>query len=71
LLSKALEKITVLYELLQNPFHLRHEVVFIRKRHLATYIWMYDISGPAEVRDHGYGTTCESFENYACAVVAN
>src|SRR5579859_7856841 len=31
---------------------------------------MNDISGPAEVRHHGYGACAESFENYACTVVA-
>src|SRR5437660_11790441 len=31
---------------------------------------MDDISWPAEVHDHGYGAGCESFENYARAVVA-
>ncbi len=60
-----------MYEFLQNLFHLQHEVAFIRKRHLATYIWPHDIAGPAEVSDHRYGTTREGFENYACAVVAN
>ena len=32
---------------------------------------MNDISGPAEVRDHGYGATRESFKDHACAKVAN
>jgi hypothetical protein len=31
---------------------------------------MDDISGAAEVRDHGYGTGAESFENYARTIVA-
>src|SRR6266481_4559928 len=31
---------------------------------------MNDISGPAEVCDHWYGAGRESFEHYACAVVA-
>jgi hypothetical protein len=30
-----------------------------------------NVSGPTEVRDHRYSTGGESFENYACTVVAN
>ena len=31
---------------------------------------MNDISRPAEVRNNGYGTSGERFENYACTIVA-
>lgn len=31
---------------------------------------MNDISGTAKVRDHGYSARAESFENYACTIVA-
>jgi hypothetical protein len=30
---------------------------------------MNDVSGAAEVRDNRYGTSAESFENYACTIV--
>src|SRR6266550_8974649 len=58
-------------EIRQNLFHLRHDINLIRKRHLVPYLWMNDISRPAEVRDNGYGASGERFENYACTVVAN
>jgi len=32
---------------------------------------MNDISGPAEVCDHRDGATSQSFEDYACTIVAN
>src|SRR5262249_55298413 len=31
---------------------------------------MNDISGAAEVRDHGYTSGAEGFENYACTIIA-
>ena len=71
LLSQLLEPIPIVREFRQNLFHLRHDVALIRKRHLVPHLWMNDISGPAEVRDHRYGATGESFENHACTVVAN
>ena len=71
MLSQTLKKIPVVYEFVQNLFHLRHEVAFIRKRHLVSYLWMNDISGPAEVRDHRDGASRESFKDYARAEVAN
>jgi hypothetical protein len=58
-------------EFRQNLFHLRHDINLIRKRHLVPYLWMNDISGPAKVRDKGYGASGKRFENYACTIVAN
>ena len=54
----------------QNLFHLSHDIILSRKSHLVPYLWMNDISGPAEVRDHRDGASAEGFENYACAIVA-
>src|SRR5207245_102467 len=48
-----------------------YKVALIRKRHLVPHLWINDISGPTEVRDHRYGAPGESFENDACAEVAN
>src|SRR5436309_9322376 len=53
----------------QNLFHLSHDIILSRKGHLVPDLWMNDISGPAEVRDHRYGARCESFKDYACTVV--
>jgi hypothetical protein len=47
----------------QNLFHLRHDIILSRKSHLVQYLWMDDISRTAEVRDHRYGASIESFEN--------
>src|SRR5436309_8521724 len=54
----------------QNLFHLSHDIILSRKSHLVPYLWMNDISGPAEVRDYRDGASAEGFENYACAIVA-
>src|SRR6266550_6296383 len=58
-------------EIRQDLFYLRHHIALSRESHLVPYLWMNDISRPAEVRDNGYGASGERFENYACAVVAN
>src|SRR4029077_3977612 len=55
----------------QNLFYLRHDVALIRKRHLIPHLWMNDISGAAEVRDHRYGANRESFKFQACTEGAN
>jgi hypothetical protein len=49
---------------------LRHDIALIRKRHLVPYLWINDISGPAEVRDDGYRARGERFEDYTCTIVA-
>ena len=54
---KLLEPVPIVRQFRQNLFHLRHDIVLIRKRHLVPYLWMNDISGSAEVRDHRYGTS--------------
>src|SRR5437870_7393239 len=54
----------------QNLFHLSHDIILSRKSHLVPYLWMNNISGPAEVRDHRDGASAEGFENYACTIVA-
>src|SRR5437016_3262943 len=54
----------------QNLFHLSHDIILSRKSHLVPYLWMNDISGAAEVRDHRYGASAEGFENYASTIVA-
>jgi hypothetical protein len=68
---QLLEPITIVGQFRQNPIHLRHDVALIRKRHLAPHLRTNDIPRPAEVNDHRYGATGESFENYACTIVAN
>src|SRR5208283_1982372 len=54
----------------QNLFHLRHDVNFIGQRYFVPYLWMDDIPRTAEVHHHWYSAAPESFENYACTVVA-
>ena len=71
MLSQTLKKVTVVYEFLQNLFHLQDDIALIRKTHFVPNPWMNNISGSAEVRNHRYGATCESFENYACTIVTN
>ena len=41
------------------------------KQHLVPYLRMNDISWATEVSDYGYGAARESFEHYACTVIAN
>ena len=43
---------------------------FVRA-HFVPNLWMNNIAGSAEVRNHRYGATRESFEDHACAVVTN
>jgi hypothetical protein len=70
LLSQALDKVAIVHELGQHPFHVRNEIVLIRERHLVSDLGMNNIAGPAEVGDNRDGATGESFENYARTVVA-
>ena len=39
-------------EIRQDLFHLRHHIALIGKGHLAPYLWIDDIAGPAEVHDY-------------------
>jgi hypothetical protein len=59
------------YEFLQNPFHLRHNIAFICKLHFVTYVWLYDVSGTAEVCHHWDGTSRESFKDDTATKVPN
>ena len=68
---KRFKKLPISREIGQNLFHLRNDIALIGKGHLVSDFWMNDISGPAEVRDHRYGASCESFKDHACTEVAN
>src|SRR4029453_13784272 len=54
----------------QNLFHLRHDIILSGKGHLVPYLWMNDIPGATEVRDHRYSASAKGFEHYACPIAA-
>ncbi len=70
LLPQLLEPIPIVSQLRENLFHLRHNIILIRKRNFVTDFGIDDISRAAEIGDHRHGATGESFENDAGTVVA-
>jgi hypothetical protein len=70
LLPQSFEQAAVVRQFGQDLFHLRYDIVLIRKRHLVAHLWMNDISRPAEVHNYRYGAACESFEDYSTAEVS-
>ena len=68
-LSETFKKVSVLCELCQSSFHLRHNVTLVCYSDLVSDIGVDNISRTAEVSDHGNGTRRKGFKDYTCTVV--
>ncbi len=60
-----------MYKFAENPFHLRHHILFISKRHLKPDVWTNSVSGSAKVRDKRYSTGCQSLEDHTSTEFAD